>query len=40
MNFNNLGFEPEVMEALDTMGFETPPPFNSKQYLKYLTIEI
>ncbi len=30
MNFNDLGFDPEVMEALDAMGFETPTPIQEK----------
>ena len=26
MKFNELGFEPKVLEALDAMGFEKPTP--------------
>ena len=30
MKFNDLGFEPEVLEALDAMGFETPTPIQEQ----------
>lgn len=30
MKFNELGFEPQVLEALDAMGFETPTPIQQE----------
>lgn len=30
MNFNELGFESQVLEALDAMGFETPTPIQQQ----------
>lgn len=30
MKFNELGFEPQVLEALDAMGFETPTPIQEQ----------
>lgn len=30
MKFTDLGFEPQVMEALDAMGFETPTPIQQQ----------
>jgi len=30
MKFNELGFEPQVLEALDAMGFDTPTPIQEQ----------
>ena len=30
MKFNELGFEPQVLEALDAMGFEKPTPIQQE----------
>ena len=32
MKFNELGFEPQLQEGLDMMGFEEPTLFKNKQY--------
>ena len=35
MIFKDLGFEPQLQEGLDMMGFEKPHPYKNKQYQPY-----